>query len=171
MASESGKMNQVIYATVCYLRNVGKTLFLDRQGGSGDIHDKKSVPPGGKNEPGERSIDCIKREFPEETGYVLENPRLRMVVTFNNQGRNMGGAKDRPDWVVSIYEATKYSGTLRAERPTAQPRWVADEDIPNLPMHEGDRKIIELLAQEGIYEVLVQYEGDRLKSFEYTRVD
>ena len=41
------------------------------------------APPGGKFESGESPLDCIIREFYEETGLTLINPRLQgMDLTF-----------------------------------------------------------------------------------------
>lgn len=80
----------MINATLCYLREGGKTLFLYRNKGEKDIHNGLYVAPGGKTEPGERGIDCIMREFLEETGLTLKDPRLRQVITFHNKGRVMG---------------------------------------------------------------------------------
>ncbi len=39
--------------------------------------DQVYAPPGGKFETGETPLDCIMREFYEETGLRLINPRLQ----------------------------------------------------------------------------------------------
>jgi hypothetical protein len=86
----------MINATMCFLRNKQKTLLLYRNKGEGDIHHGWYVPPGGRTERGERGIDCMVREFREETGLILINPKLRVIATFYNQGRILGG-KENPE--------------------------------------------------------------------------
>ena len=157
--------------TACYLRSEGKTLFLYRNAGNADIHNAKYVPPGGKTNRGEKGIDCDVREFKEETGLTLLNPKLRIIATFYNQGRIMGGKENPEDWQVEVYEASEYSGILMPEhQKNAEPLWVQDSDLSRIPMHEGDRKLMELLKEEGVYEALFQYEIEKLIRFEHVRV-
>ncbi|MDO8460385.1 MAG: NUDIX domain-containing protein [Nanoarchaeota archaeon] len=61
----------MINATMCFLKDKEKILFIYRNKGDNDIHNGRYVPPGGKTERGERGIDCIKREFKEEVGLSL----------------------------------------------------------------------------------------------------
>lgn len=160
----------MINATMCLLRDEGRTLFIYRNSKEGDIHKGYYVLPGGQTERGERGIDCILREFKEETNLRLLEPRLRAIVTFYNKGRVLGGKKDPEDWCVEVYEADKFEGELKAESPDAKPVWVKDSDLEKLAMHQGDRKIFELLKQEGTFEVLVQYQNQDLIKFEYNIV-
>ena len=160
----------MIHATMGFLRSDGKTLFLYRNKGEGDIHNGWYVPPGGHIERGERGIDCVVREFREETGLNLIDARLRVISTFYNQGRLLGGKDSPEDWNVEVYEATKFTGELREEHPKAKPFWIPDSEIATLRMYPGDRKILELFSQEGVYEVLVQYSKEDVTRFEYKRV-
>ena len=62
-------------ATLCYLREKNKTLFLYR-----DVHKEKDVNfgyhigIGGKVREQESFDDCIRREFREETGLTIHDP-------------------------------------------------------------------------------------------------
>lgn len=160
----------MINATMCFLRNNPETLLLYRNKGEGDIHNGWYVPPGGRTERGERGIDCMVREFMEETGLTLINPKLRVIATFYNQGRILGGKESPEDWCVEVYEAREFDGKLKEEHPKAKPSWIKDADLINIRMYPGDRRILELLSQEGVYEVLTQYDKEDLIRFESQRV-
>ncbi|MBI2124258.1 NUDIX domain-containing protein [Candidatus Pacearchaeota archaeon] len=158
----------MINGTMCFLRNRGKTLFLYRNGGEGDIHNGWYVPPGGRLERGERSIDCVLREFDEETGLKLINPKLRVIATFYNKGRILGGDKNQEDWRVEVYEANNFTGKLEEEHPKAKPVWV--RDLTEIRMYPGDRKIFDLLDQKGVWEAILQYRKEDLARFNCKRV-
>ena len=155
---------------MCYLRVDDKTLFLCRNRIFSDIHSGLYVVPGGQTERGERGIDCVVREFEQETGLNIINPRLKAIVTFYNEGRIMGDKLSPEDWCVEVYTASKYAGVLKPESPDQIPIWVQKSDISSIKMHEGDRKILELLDEEGVLEVLVKYEGKKLTQFDKLRV-
>ncbi len=153
-------------ATLCYLKVDDKILFLCRNRIASDIHSGLYVVPGGQTERGERGIDCVLREFEQETGLKLVNPRLKAIVTFYNEGRVMGDKLSPEDWCVEVYTACEFSGVLKPESPDQIPIWVSNNDISSIKMHEGDRKILELLNKDGISEVIVQYEGKKLTRFD-----
>ena len=91
----------MIHGTLGYLKVDGKTLFLHRHGGEDDTHNGFYVTPGGHTEPGERGLDCIRREFLEETGLTIEDPKLKIITLFDNRNRVLGGRKDHNDWFVN----------------------------------------------------------------------
>lgn len=128
------------------------------------------MPPGGRTERGERGIDCMVREFREETGLTLTNPKLRVITTFYNQGRILGGKENPEDWCVEVYEANDYTGELKEEHPKAKPIWINDSDLAKIRMYPGDKKILELLAHEGVFEAITQYDKEELIRFEHKRV-
>ena len=160
----------MLNATMCFLRHKGETLFLYRNRGEGDIHNGWYVPPGGQTERGERGIDCINREFPEETGLYLLGPKLKVIATFYNHGRILGGKENPEDWCAEVYTANDFTGTLKEEHPKAKPIWISDSDLEKIKMYPGDRKIFELLGQKGILEAIVQYDKENLTRFESRRV-
>ncbi len=160
----------MINATMCFLRNNRQALFIYRNKGEEDIHNGWYVPPGGRTERGERGIDCMLREFREETGLTLINPKLRVIATFYNQGRILGGKENPEDWCVEVYESKDYGGELKEEHPRAKPIWIKDSDLEKIRMYSGDRKILDLLTQEGVFEVITQYDKEELVRFEYYKV-
>jgi len=160
----------MINATMCYLRVDDKILLLNRKPGERDIHHGFYVPPGGKTERGKRGIDCILREYEQETGLRLQDPKLKAIVTFYNEGRILGGVKDPEDWCVEVYVATSFNGALKPESPKAKPVWLTKADLQIVRMHEGDRKLLDLLNQEGVFQVRVKYSGEVLEKLDIERV-
>ena len=55
-------------ATLCYVRQGGKTLMIHRVKKLNDIHAGKWNGLGGKLEPGETPEECARREILEESG-------------------------------------------------------------------------------------------------------
>jgi 8-oxo-dGTP diphosphatase len=171
-----------IQATLCYLRKDGKILFVQRGGGNKDIHDGFFVVPGGRTECSrqeircERGIDCIVREFEDETGLKLIKPRLRAIATFFNLGRSFGENANHPDYKVEIYESFDSRGKLNLASDSNKNKrllWVDEKDFGELNMSEGDRRIYDLLVKnsKGIFEVLVKYKnGNELEWFKFDKV-
>ena len=62
-------------STVCYLKKDNKVLMIKFSKKWGNVY----APPGGKFEKGESPLDCIIREFKEETGLTLVNPKLQGI--------------------------------------------------------------------------------------------
>ena len=54
-------------ATACYLKKENKVLMIKFSKKWGQVY----APPGGKFESGESPIDCITREYYEETGLKI----------------------------------------------------------------------------------------------------
>ncbi len=62
--------------------------------------------PGGHVEPNEPFTQAAIREVQEETGLTMEDPRLCGVKQFQ--------ANEQTRYVVFLYKATKYSGTVHS---------------------------------------------------------
>ncbi len=139
----------MINSTVCLLNVDRKTLFLHRNK-DGDMHYTYHVPPRGRTERRERGIDCIMREFKEETGLTLINPKLKVIATFYNQGRILGRKENPEDWIVEIYKATRYRGKLKEEHTEAKLKWISDSDILSLRIYPCDMRILDLCKKRGI---------------------
>ena len=68
--------------TLCYIEQDGKYLMLLRNKKKADINKNKWIGIGGKFEEGESPEECLLREVKEETGLILEEYRLRGIITF-----------------------------------------------------------------------------------------
>lgn len=78
------------------------------------VQNKKNHPtwhgwnfPGGHVEKGEYVTPSVIREMKEETGLLIENPRLCGIKEFHK-------AKDGKRYIVFLYAATQFSGELKA---------------------------------------------------------
>jgi len=161
----------MIYGTMCYLKNGGETLFFCRDYAMDEIHLGFTYTlPGGYLEGGRNSVDCAVREFEEETGLRVIDPRLRVIATFYNEKR-IFGKNEVEDQKFYIYEANAFSGALREGPPEGELVWISDNKLPEIKIHGGDRKILELMRQKGLFEVDVRCRGQELVGFEAIRVN
>ena len=94
----------------------------------------------------------------------------KVIATFYNKGRILGGKENPQDWCVEVYEARDFIGHLKEERPQAKPLWIEDSALATIRMYQGDRKIFELCEQEEVFEVIVQYSKQDLVRFDYVQV-
>lgn len=85
-------------ATVCYLKKESKVLMIRFLKKWGQVY----APPGGKFEKGESPLDCITREFYEETGLTLVRPKLQGISYW----------KDSSEGIIFIFTATDFIGDL-----------------------------------------------------------
>lgn len=143
-----------IAATLCYVRSGGKTLMLHRNKKEGDVHRGKWNGLGGKLEPGESPEECVIREVREESGLTIAKPRLRGVLTFP-------AFKPGEDWLVFLYTADSYEGTL-GPCPEGDLEWIDAKKVLSLNLWEGDRVFLPWLEQERFFEGKFVYEGGRL---------
>lgn len=143
-------------STLCYIESGGQYLMLRRDRKKNDENSGKWIGVGGKFEEGESPDDCLIREVREETGLELTSYSLRGIVTF----------------VSDIYEteqmflftADGFSGSL-SECDEGTLEWVDKSDVPSLPLWEGDRIFLELLARGcGFFLLKLVYHGDNLTS-------
>lgn len=143
-------------STLCYIESGGQYLMLRRDRKKNDENSGKWIGVGGKFEEGESPDDCLIREVREETGLELTSYSLRGIVTF----------------VSDIYEteqmflftADGFSGSL-SECDEGTLEWVDKSNVPSLPLWEGDRIFLELLARgRGFFLLKLVYHGDNLTS-------
>ncbi|MFD2638967.1 NUDIX hydrolase [Piscibacillus salipiscarius] len=92
------------------------------------------VAPGGKMELGESITRAVKREYKEETGLSLLNPRLSSVFTFVMD--------EKEEWMMFTYVSHQADGNVLDHTPEGVLEWISVNDVLRLPMAEGDRTII-----------------------------
>ncbi len=144
----------MLLTTLCYLEKDGAYLMLLRNKKKSDVNEGKWIAPGGKFEDGETPEECVCREVKEETGLILDDCRLRGVLTFASEGWDSE--------LIFVYTADRFHGTL-TECEEGELRWVAKEDIMRLNLWEGDRIFLKLLLENTPYFSLkLSYRGDNL---------
>ena len=95
------------------------------------------------------------REVREESGLEIRNPQLRGVLTFPAFSKG-------EDWYVFLYTATRFSGSL-IESDEGRLEWIADEELPELPLWEGDTIFLKWLNKKSFFSGKFVYDNGRLK--------
>ena len=130
----------ILEATVCFLKRDGKTLLVDYTGYDHKLHAGYFSPPGGKIDFGESKEEAVRREVFEEQGIKVDRLTYRGVIFFNNEKRFFGGAPAKWSFRVHYYDSRDFDDSV-AKSKEGKLAWIVDEEVLNLPMHEGDKII------------------------------
>ena len=147
----------MINSTLCYLERGGEYLMLHRVKKKNDLNHDKWIGVGGKFEEGESPEDCLLRETLEETGLTLTSWRFRGLVTFVSD--------QWPTEYMHLFTSDAFEGTLAGPCVEGELAWVEKSAMPGLPLWEGDRIFLRLLAQEApFFSLKLVYRGSTLVS-------
>lgn len=141
-------------ATLCYVRNCGKTLMVHRNKKHGDMHAGKWNGLGGKLEPGETPEECAAREIWEESGLRVTALRWKGLLTFPNFSNG-------EDWYAFVFVADEFTGEL-IESPEGDLHWVDDHLLLDLELWAGDRLFLPWLDQPGFFSGKFIYQAGHL---------
>jgi 8-oxo-dGTP diphosphatase len=161
-----------IVATLGYVVDPSGTsvLLVHRTARAGDVHHGKYNGLGGKLEPGEDVVGCLRRELREEAGIELVSLRLRGTVNWPGFGA------DGEDWLGFVFVVDAFTGEPWARNPEGELAWVpverllaaCSEDAAEraeaaLPMWEGDRFFVPLVfdADPAAFHGVMPYEDGR----------
>lgn len=125
-------------STACYLKKDNKVLMIRFTKKWGQVY----APPGGKFEQGETPLDCVTREFYEETGLHLINPRLQ----------GMSYWKDSAEGIIFIFTAENFEGELLEDSLEGVLEWVKIEDLSKINQFDQNEKFTSYLFKEEIFE-------------------
>lgn len=144
-------------STLCYLENGGgEYLMLHRVKKEHDVNRDKWIGVGGKFEGDESPDECLLREVREETGLTLTRWRFRGVVTFLTDGGWEGE-------FMYLFTADGWEGELTRDCAEGELEWVPREQVESLPLWEGDKIFLRLLAQDAPpFLLTLEYRGDAL---------
>lgn len=136
------KEEQAIFTNMCMITNGNHVLVQDRKN-----PDWPGVTfPGGHVEPGESFVDSVIREVYEETGLVIEDPRLCGVKQFQT--------KNHARYVVFFFQASRFSGELKAS-DEGEVFWIDRKDLAKYPLAPDMEEMVKVM------------EDDRLSEFYY----
>lgn len=142
--------------TLCYIEQNGAYLMLHRVKKENDENRDKWIGIGGKLEEGESPEDCVQREALEETGLTLQSYSYRGLVTFVSD--------EYGTELMHLFTADRFSGEIK-ECDEGVLEWIDRRALYALPMWEGDKIFLELIASPGpFFSLKLNYSGDRLIS-------
>ncbi|MCX6150697.1 MAG: 8-oxo-dGTP diphosphatase [Ignavibacteriales bacterium] len=147
-------------ATLCYVRNNGKTLMIHRVKKENDYHQGKWNGLGGKFENGESPEDCVIREIKEEAGLDIQSPYLHGFLTFP-----MFDGID--DWYVFVYTADKFEGEL-IDSNEGNLAWIPNDELTKLNLWDGDQIFLPWLFQDKFFSAKFNYENGKMKDYSVT---
>lgn len=125
-------------ATVCYLRKDDQILMIKFSKKWGQVY----APPGGKFEKGESPLDCIIREFYEETGLTLINPKLQGISYW----------QDIEEGIIFVYVAEEYEGHLCTTSQEGKLQWIKTDDLLTIKQFAQNEKFTPYLFKDELFE-------------------
>lgn len=160
-------MYKPIIGTLGYILSSDKrsTLLIHRNARKDDQHLGKYNGLGGKMEPGEDVVACMKREIFEESGLTCTEMSLRGTINWTGFGPH------GEDWLGFIFLITGFKGTHKKSNEEGELAWHPIATLSTLPMWEGDRYFLPLVfdGDPRPFHGYMPYDGGRPLSWQYTR--
>ncbi|HEY7422676.1 MAG TPA: 8-oxo-dGTP diphosphatase [Gemmataceae bacterium] len=157
-----------ILATLGYILSPDgrRVLLIHRNRRPDDPHFGKYNGLGGKVDPGEDVVTCLRREVFEESGLECAELVLRGTVSWPGFG------KHGEDWFGFIFRIDRFRGQPCAGNAEGDLEWVELERVPQLPLWEGDRYFLPLVFErtERQFHGVMPYQDGRPVSWYYSVV-
>jgi 8-oxo-dGTP diphosphatase len=157
-----------IVATLGYVLSpdARRVLLVHRNRRPGDAHLGKYNGLGGKLEPGEDVVACLRREVREESGLECEELVLRGTISWPGFG------KHGEDWFGFVFRVDRFSGEPFRENEDGPLEWVEIARILDLPLWEGDRFFLPLVFERDgrQFHGVMPYRDGRPVSWTYSLV-
>jgi 8-oxo-dGTP diphosphatase len=157
-----------ILATLGYVLSPDgkRVLMIHRNARENDHHIGKYNGLGGKLEANEDVATGMRREIREEAGIECLDLTLRGTISWPGFG------KRGEDWFGFLFVVTRFSGTPLERNAEGALKWVAIEDVPTLPLWEGDRHFLPLVfdADPRPFHGVMPYREGRMLSWTYSRL-
>ncbi|MEG0322595.1 MAG: 8-oxo-dGTP diphosphatase [Raoultibacter sp.] len=136
MASE-----QAIVTVLCMVYHDDEILLQDR------VADRWPgvTFPGGHVERGESFIEAVKREMREETGLVIENPRLC--------GVKQSQSCDDERYIALLFKTGEFSGELKSSNE-GQMMWVKRAQIDEYSLVPDFKDLLKVFDSDDVQEFL-----------------
>jgi 8-oxo-dGTP diphosphatase len=145
-------------ATLCYVRQGGRTLMIHRVGRPDDVHLGKWNGLGGKFEAGESPEQCVTREVLEEAGLQIQQPRYHGLLLF-------AGFKGE-DWYVWVFSADQFTGELANSSVEGHLQWIPDEELTSLNLWPSDLIFLPWLKTGKVFSARFQYADSEMLGHE-----
>lgn len=130
-----------IFTNMCMITDgEGNVLVQERVGTGWD----GIAFPGGHVEAGESFTDAVIREVFEETGLTIRNPHFCGI----KQGMTKEGAR----YIVLMYRADAYTGTVRSS-DEGEVFWVKRSEIENYALPRSFREMITVMESDEPHEL------------------
>jgi 8-oxo-dGTP diphosphatase len=132
-----------VLATLAYVLSPDgkRVLLVHRDRRPQDPHFGKYNGLGGKLQPDEDVVSCIRREIREEAGIDCLKLTLRGTISWPGFG------KQGEDWFGFIFRVDRWSGTPHDDNPEGTLEWVEIDRLLELPLWEGDRYFLPLVFE------------------------
>ena len=157
-----------ILATLGYILSPDgqRVLLIHRNTRPEDPHFGKYNGLGGKLDPGEDVVACLRREVREESGLECEELLLRGTVSWPGFG------KHGEDWFGFIFRVDRFHGEPYPGNAEGTLEWVEIERVPQLPLWEGDRHFLPLVFERTgrQFHGVMPYRDGRPVSWSYSLV-
>ena len=138
-------------------------MICDRQGNV-LVQNKKNNPvwqgwnfPGGHVEHGEYVTPSVVREVKEETGLLIEDPKLCGIKESHK-------SRDGKRYIVFLYTASRFSGELK---PSAEGDvfWYPLSKLPlSDQLVDGFEEMLPVFTSENVTEVFYEGSGENLRT-------
>lgn len=99
--------------------------------------------PGGHIEKGESFVDSVIREVYEETGLIIENPRICGTKDWEEE--------DGSRYLVVFYKTDKFHGELRSSRE-GEVKWMSLDEMKQGRMAEGMEEMLQVFLEDEVSE-------------------
>lgn len=157
-----------IVATLGYVLSPDRSevLLIHRNARADDQHLGKYNGLGGKMDPDEDAVACMRREIREEAAIECLDMHLRGTISWPGFGTN------GEDWLGFVFVITRYSGTPLQHNAEGTLEWKSVEQILDLPMWDGDREFLPLVfdADPRAFHGVMPYRDGRMVSWAYSRL-
>lgn len=121
----------------CYMQDGDEVLMIKYA----DKWNHVYAPPGGKVEKGESPIDCLLREYMEETGVIPQNIRFQGISYYTC----------KTDGCIFIYTADGYKGEIKASEE-GELEWVKKSSLSELRQFEQNQAFTPYLFKDRVFE-------------------